>query len=189
MAPSRGTAARLSLALICAFAALAATATGASAGCPICDQYTLDIPDPKGGGNGGNSGGNGDSSAPDPDPAPAPAPAPAATPAPVPATPAPAPAPAPTAPATATASQDEHNKKHRRKHKQEPNRKPELVQTDATAAAPEYASSEPLVYDEGDSAPQAALAGLGSPGTVALLAALLAAGATVALARRRAASR
>jgi hypothetical protein len=49
--------------------------------------------------------------------------------------------------------------------------------------------SEPLAYDESDSASEAALAGLGSPGTIALLTALLAAGAAVAIARRRAAER
>jgi len=46
-------------------------------------------------------------------------------------------------------------------------------------------TSIPLEYEGEDSAPGAALAGLGSPGTIALLAALIAAGAAIAVGRRR----
>jgi hypothetical protein len=46
--------------------------------------------------------------------------------------------------------------------------------------------STPLSYDESESTSQAALAGLGNPGTVALIVVLVAAGAAVAIGRRRA---
>jgi len=150
----------------------------AQAGCPICDQYTLDIPDPT---NGGSSDGGsfdaGSEPAPQPDPAPEPtSSAPATT------TPS-ATVPATTAPVTTTDTSADESKP---KHHAEPAPEPFVpVRADGAPDSAVALTSVPLDYDGEGSAPGAALAGLDSPGTIALLAALIAAGAAVAVGRRR----
>jgi outer membrane biosynthesis protein TonB len=171
----------LALTLLSALVALAFVAGPAQARCEICDQYTLDIPEPQD--NGGSSGG-GDSSGGDSsggEPAPAPVPVTPTAPAPV--------SPTEPVPTTTDAKPD--------RDKPKPKPEPEYVSAPdlAKAIAASYATAEdnapaqstPLSYDEGDSTSEAALAGLGSPGTAVLLVVLLAAGAAVAFGRRRSA--
>lgn len=175
VAPRRGaSSARLGIALALAatlalalFAALSPTT--AQAGCPICDQYTLDIPDPTNGG--GTYGGN----EPEPEPTtPAPAPAPATT-----------TVPATTVPETVvpTTAPDAPVKDTKKAKPKPPPFVP--VRVDGPPETGTALTSTPLSYEGEDSAPAAALAGLGSPGTIALLAALVAAGAAIAVGRRR----
>ena len=158
------------------FAALAPAA--AQAGCPICDQYTLDIPDPT---NGGSSDGGSFDSGTEPAPTPDPAPEPTTS---VPATTAPSTtAPATTAPVATTDTSADQDKA---KKKAEPAPEPFVpVRVDGAPDSAVALTSVPLEYDGEDSAPGAALAGLDSPATIALLAALIAAGAAVAVGRRR----
>lgn len=164
------------LALVCALFAVAAVATPAQAGCEICDQYTLDIPEPKNDGNQGSGGGSSDGSA-DGSGTEAPAPAP------VPVTPTTDPEPVTPATEPAPAEEPKAEKKKRRK----PKPAPDLVRAraDAPRVEPALPASTPLEYDSSDSATEAALAGLGSPGTVALIVILIGAGVAVAVGRRR----
>jgi hypothetical protein len=150
--------------LLAVFAALA-LAPGAQASCAICDEYTLDIPDPKGG-----KGGDGD--IPTSDPAPEPPPAPAAPP----------PAPVEVAPAPASeAVTDDAEPRKRKPKRAEP---VEIRRWIRPAPAPGLIST-PLRFEQSQSAPEAALAGLGQPGTLALLGLLAAAGTAIAVGRRR----
>jgi outer membrane biosynthesis protein TonB len=168
----------LALTLLGALVAMALVAGTAQARCEICDQYTLDIPEPNDNGGGGDSSGGDTSEA-----APAPEPAPAAPVAPAPV--------APTEPVTTVPDAQPD------KDKPKPKPKPEYVDAPdlAKAVAKGYAVAEnstpvpsiPLAYDEGESTSEAALAGLGRPRTAVLLAILLAAGAAVAISRRRSA--
>lgn len=161
------------VAMLLVVAGLAATAAPAQAGCEICDQYTLDIPEPQDNGGGSSGSGSGDSPS-----GGEPAPAPVAPPAPV------EPAPvAPVEPAPVASAADERD---RDKPKPKPDPEPIVTKVDVYSGDPALPESTPLEYDESASASEAALAGLGSPGTVALLIALIAAGAAVAIGRRRA---
>ena len=170
--------ARLALASLCALLGVALAAVPAQAGCEICDQYTLDIPEPPSSGGGGSSdGGGGDTSVPESTPAPAPAPV-----APVEAAPV-----APVEPATTDSGPepDRDKPKDKPKPKPEPAPDPLLLKTVDASGGSLPPASTPLEYDSSESTPEAALAGLGSPGTVALIVVLFAAGAATAIGRRR----
>jgi hypothetical protein len=60
------------------------------------------------------------------------------------------------------------------------------VKVDGPPEEPDLPESTPLEYESSESTTEAALSGLGSPGTVALIVVLVAAGAAVAIGRRRA---
>jgi hypothetical protein len=157
--------------------AAALAPASAQAGCSICGEYTLDMPD-AGVGDGGtfDSGGADTSSG----SAPAPTPAPTTT------------TPAPTAPATTTVPETttptttaEPAGAGPDEERAEPTEPFVPVRVDGPPDSGQGLASKPLHYEGEDSAAGAALAGLESPGTIALLAALIAAGAAVAVGRRR----
>jgi len=153
------------------FAAL--SPTPAQAGCPICDQYTLDIPDADDAGGGEFSSGGSD---------------PSTDPAPTPSTPAPSTAPTTTVPETTSTTTvvPETDSTSAKKPDSEPAPEPFVpVRVDGPPEQATVLTSTPLHYEGESSASGAALAGLGSPGAIALLAALIAAGAAVAVGRRR----
>lgn len=122
-----------------------------AADCPICDQYTLDIPDPEGKDRDPerDSGGSSDN-------------APELPAAPV------ASAPAAPAPAPVAEPQEAPKPKPERKRKR---REPEPAAEPVVVSEPEPPTSEPLEYQEA-SASSAALSALGQPGTLALLTAV-----------------
>ncbi len=154
--------------------ALALWATPAlAANCPECEEYTLDIPDPKGdGGGGGNnspSGGNQDGSTGGEDTAPAPVAAPPVT----------APEPAP-APEVATSEPEKKAEPKPKKKKQQKKKK----SASKPARSPVLPASEPATFDlasqpldyEQATAGGALSDWLTDGGTLALIVALLAVG-------------
>ncbi len=180
------TTAALTVALTLFLALIALLPARAEAGCAICDQYTLDIPDAHNGSSGSGSGGNfGSGSTPSTTPAPdtsTTAPTPATTPV-TPATTVPE-TTTPVTPATTApdATAPEPDRQHHVKPAPEPLPPPHGIGVDPPK--PKGLVSSPLSYDSG-SGTGAALDGLATPATIALLAALLAAGAAVGLGYRR----
>jgi hypothetical protein len=168
----------LALAGVLGLALLAALAPApAQAGCSICDEYTLDMPETSAGSGGTfDSGGSEGSSGSTPAPAPTTTPAPSA------------PTTTTTVPETTTSTATtEPAATTTDKEPAEAAPEPFVpVRVDGPPETGDVVASKPLHYEGEDSAPAAALAGLGSPGTIALLAALIAAGAAVAVGRRRA---